>query len=99
MPPRRPCREPNRRSRNAVVRLLGLRSQGRAAEDDLRDAAALLADVAPGRRCVAISLGLVKQMNRAALEALDARIEAHAAAGIYTLLRLEARLWMHGHHM
>lgn len=82
-----------------TVRLLGLRSQGGTADGDLRDAEALLADVPPGRRCVAVSLGLAKQMNPAGLAALDARIEAHAAAGIYTLLRLDARLWMHGHHL
>jgi len=82
----------------AAVCLLGLRSQG-AADVDVRDAETLLADVPPGRRCVAVSLGLSAQTNPGALAALDARIAAHAAAGIYTLLRFEARLWMHGHHL
>jgi len=88
-------------ARGEAVRLLGLRSPGGAAnvEHDLRDAAALLADVAPGRRCIAVSLGHAAQMKPAALAALDARIAQHAAAGIYTLLRLEARLWLHGHHL
>jgi hypothetical protein len=82
-----------------TVRLLGVHSHSGAVGSDLRDAEALLADVAPGRRCVAVSLGLARQVNPAALAELDARIAAHAAVGIYTLLRLEARLWMHGHHL
>ena len=82
-----------------AVRLLGLRSQGGTADVDLRDAELLLASVAPGQRCVAVSLALVAQMKPTALAALDARIALHASAGIYTLLRLEARLWMLGHHL
>lgn len=81
------------------VRLLGLRSQGGAAAGDLGDAETLLADVAPGQRCVAVSLTHVAQLKPAALDALDARIAQQAAAGIYTLLRIEARLWLHGHHL
>ena len=86
----------------AAVRLLGLRSQGdtpAAIGADLRDVQTLLAAVAPGQRCVALSLSLVAQLKPAALVALDTRIAQHAAAGIYTLLRIEARLWLHGHHL
>ena len=81
------------------MRLLGLRSQGGTADDDLRDVQALLAGVAPGQRCVAVSLALAAQLTPAALAALDTRIALHAQAGIYTLLRVAARLWMHGHHL
>ena len=88
-----------RDERGQVVRLLGLRSQGGTGDMDLRDAAALLADVAPGQRCVAVPLAYAAQMKPAALAELDARIAGHAATGTYTLLRLEARLWMHGHHL
>lgn len=82
-----------------ALRLLGLRGNGRSADADLRDAEILLEGVAAGQRCVALSLGRVAQMTPAALATLDERIARHAEAGTYTLLRVEARLWVHGHHL
>lgn len=65
----------------------------------LQDARTLLAEVPAGQRCVALQLHLVAQLQPAALAALDHHIARLARAGTYTLLRLEARLWMHGHHL
>ncbi len=65
----------------------------------LQDACTLLAELPPGQRCVALRLHLAAQLQPAALAALDRHIAYLARAGIYTLLRLEARLWMHGHHL
>ena len=83
------------------MRLLGLRSPGDATDAalDLLDAETLLTDVAAGQRCVAVTLGHAAQVKPAALLALDVRIAQFAAAGMYTLLRFEARLWLHGHHL
>ena len=65
----------------------------------LQDAHTLLVEVPHGQRCVALRLHLVAQLQPAALAALDQHIAYLAQAGTYTLLRLEARLWMHGHHL
>lgn len=65
----------------------------------LQDAHTLLSEVSPGQRCVALRLHLVAQLQPTALAALDRHIACLAQAGTYTLLRLEARLWMHGHHL
>jgi hypothetical protein len=88
-----------RDANGVAVRLLGLRSQGEAADIDLRDIETLLTNVAPGQRCVAVSMALTAQMKPAALMTLDARIARCAEAGIYTLLRIEARLWLREHHL
>ena len=65
----------------------------------LQDARTLLAEVPPGQRCVAVRLHLVAQLQPAALAALDRHIAHLSRAGTYTLLRLEARLWMHDFHV
>ena len=59
----------------------------------------LLGGVPPGERCIAVPVALAAQMKPEALATLDARIASSARAGVYTLLRIEARLWMHGHHL
>lgn len=82
-----------------ALRLLGLRSRGESADADLRDAQVLLDGVAAGQRCVAVSLGLAAEVAPAGLAELDARIARQADAGVYTLLRIEARLWTNGHHL
>ena len=48
---------------------------------------------------MALCLSLAAQLTPPALARLDARIDAWAAQGIYTLLRFDARLWLHGHHL
>lgn len=92
----------------SALRLLGLRLSPEATgatgadADDAADVARvdqLLADVPPGRRCVALCLSRAAQLKPAALQRLDARIDEWAAQGIYTLLRFDARLWLHGHHL
>lgn len=85
--------------RGAPVRLLGLHSRGGAADTDLLDLQTLLAPVPEGARCVALGLRRVAQLHPTALVALDQRVAALAAAGAYTLLRVDARLWLHGHHL
>ena len=79
-----------------------LQLEGAAASVDVaavQDAQTLLAEVPPGQRCVGLRLHLVAQLQPAALSALDHYISRLTHAGTYTLLRLEARLWMHGHHL
>lgn len=79
------------------LQLCGAAACGDAAA--LQDVRTLLTEVPPGQRCVALRLHLVAQLQPAALAALDRHIAHLAQAGTYTLLRLEARLWMHGHHL
>lgn len=55
--------------------------------------------VPAGRRCVVWNLQTVADLTPAALARLDAAVAAHAAAGAYTLLRVAARLWLHGHQV
>ncbi|MDQ7958942.1 MAG: hypothetical protein RET84_23705, partial [Pseudomonadota bacterium] len=83
----------------ATLRLLGLRLSPNADAAAIACADQLLAQVPQGRRCVALCLSLAAQLTPPALLRLDARIDAWAAQGIYTLLRLDARLWLHGHHL
>lgn len=59
----------------------------------------LLAGIPAGQRCIAVPIARVAQTRSAGLRALDARIAANAQAGIYTLLRIEARIWLHGHQL
>lgn len=65
----------------------------------LQDAPSLLTEVPSGQRCVALHMHLVAQLQPAALAALDRHIASLAKAGIYTLLRMESRLWLQGHHL
>ncbi|MDN4590591.1 hypothetical protein DBA29_19070 [Xenophilus aerolatus] len=83
----------------SALRLLGLRLPRDADGPELALADQALAGVPPGRRCVALCLSLASQLTPPALARLDARIDAWAAQGIYTLLRFDARLWLHGHHL
>ena len=95
------CRPDGQRVQLRGVQL-PLQLQGAAACGDaaaLQDTLTLLAEVALGQRCVSLGLHLVAQLQPAALAALDRHIDRLAQAGSYTLLRLEARLWMHGHHL
>ena len=96
------CRPDGQRVQLRGVQL-PLQLHGAAAACDsaaaLHDARTLLAEVPPGQRCVSLGLHLVAQLRPAALAALDQHIAQLAKAGTYTLLRMEARLWMHGHHL
>lgn len=83
-------------SRGQPLRLIGLRSEGDGAPCDLQ---ALMADVPAGQRCVSLPLRVVAQLTPAALARLDETIAALAEAGAYSLLRVDARLWLHGHHL
>ena len=96
------CRPDGQRVQLRGVQL-PLQWHGAAAACDfasaLQDTCTLLADVPPGQRCVSLDLHLVAQLQPAALAALDRHIAQLAKAGTYTLLRMQARLWMHGHHL
>lgn len=81
------------------LRLLGLHLATPSEQAGLAEAEALLVGVAPGQRCVALRLSLAAQTAACALPQLDAWIARGAASGIYTLLRFDARLWLHGHHL
>lgn len=81
------------------LRLLGVRLALEAQEADLAQVHALLEGVQPGSRCVSLQLSRTAPLAEAALPALDARIDAWAAAGVYTLLRFDAQLWQRGHHL
>lgn len=81
------------------LRLLGVRLPLAAQEVDLAQAHALLGGVLPGCRCVSLQLTHTAPLAEAALPALDARIAQWAAAGVYTLLRFDARIWQRGHHL
>lgn len=87
------------RSDGAPLRLLGLRLDADAPDLPAALADRLLAGVAPGGRCIGLPLARVAQLAPAALAALDERIAAWAGIGMYTLLRLDARLWQRGHHL
>lgn len=65
----------------------------------LQEARTLLSAVPHGQRCVAVDLHHVAQLQPTALAQLDHAIAELARAGAYTLLRLPARLWLHGHHL
>ena len=81
------------------LRLLGVRLDMAAQEADLAQVQALLEGVPPGSRCVSLQLSRAAPLAETALPALDARIAAWAAAGVYTLLRFDAQLWQRGHHL
>lgn len=82
-----------------AVRLLGLQLDAASPDPAPAQAEGLLAGVAPGARCIGLQLSLVAQVTAAALPRLDALIARWAAAGTYTMLRLEARLWQRGDHL
>jgi hypothetical protein len=86
-------------SQGRSLRLMGLHSDGADLQRDLRDLQGVLQPVAEGLRCVSVPVHVVAQLTPAALLGLEAAIAAHAAAGAYTLLRIDARLWLHGHHL
>jgi len=81
------------------VRLIGLQSLCRSADPFAGGDCGLLASVPPGQGCVARPLSVKAQVQAAALATLDEDIALHAQAGCYTLLRLDARLWLRGHHL
>lgn len=83
----------------SALRLLGLRLAASTAPDELAQADTLLDGIAPGQRCLALELSLVAEASPRALAALDERISQWAERGIYTLLRMHARLWSNGHHV
>ena len=88
-----------RESGGRALRLTGLHSDGSDREADLRDLQLALPPVPDGRRCIALSIRVLAQLRPEALLMLDQAIAAYAAAGAYTLLRIESRLWLRGHHL
>lgn len=87
------------RADGTAVRLLGLRLDASATDAVLAQAADLLAAVPPGARCIGLQLSRAGQVAPAALPRLDGQIARWAAAGAYTMLRLDARLWQRGDHL
>lgn len=81
------------------LRLMGLHSDGSDHERDLRDLQLALAAVPGGSRCIALTIRVLAQLRLEALLRLDEAIAEYAAAGAYTLLRIDARLWLRGHHL
>lgn len=81
------------------MRLTGLHSNGDDREADLRDLQLALPALPEGRRCVALSIRVLAQLRPEALQSLDELVAEYAAAGAYTLLRIDARSWLRGEHL
>ena len=81
------------------LRLTGLHSDGHDREGDLRALQWALPSVPEGRRCMAVTVRVLAQLLPEALRVLDELIAEYAAAGAYTLLRIDARPWLRGDHV
>ena len=87
-----------RESAGRALRLTGLHSDGNDRERDLRDLQLALPALRGSGLCIALTLRVLAQLRPEALSMLDEAIGAYAAAGAHTLLRIDARLWLRGHH-